>query len=180
MMNSGDDVGTDEVFSHWFREKRARETGRSDSKLLLFVTYYSDPRDRVPHTPEVCYRQGSATVQNMRTIAVERPAAMAGTGPLAARLIDVSQPGVELAVMYLIYCNGKVYHDREQVRWSIGMPGDAYTYFSKVEVVVRVMSDAEYDERIEQAVLLLKEGLQQLITTHYPSDAALQRKPGAS
>jgi hypothetical protein len=52
------------------------------------VSYYSDPRDTVPHTPEICYRQGGSVVRSIEVVDVEVPGLETGPEVIAAKMIE--------------------------------------------------------------------------------------------
>ncbi len=161
-------VGTDDAVRFVFEQKGPETEGRRDRDVLLFVTYYENPRSTIPHTPEVCYRQVGAIVNSMTTrpVTVEFP----GTGPrtVRTRLLDLSIDW-HAAVLYGLVCNGRVYHDRNQVRLRQGLPGDRSFYFAKVEVATNVRDGEDFAEAAERARLLFAEALKVLLADHFPS-----------
>ncbi len=177
-------IGTDGFVSRTFELKSATEV-RRDRDVLVFVTYYSNPRDTVPHTPEVCYRQAGAVVNSVRRIPVDTP----GLGPQHARieaaLLDVTpimrnQQGEYVAedwrqaLIYTFVCGGEFYPGREQVRVAIGLPGDRYSYFSKVEVSSACAPGEDFDEAVQRCRQMLREAMPLLIADHYPTKEDLR------
>ncbi len=88
-----DDVGTDDALRLVVEKKGAATEGRRELDTLLFVTYYNDPRDTIPHTPEVCYRQDGATVNAITPVYLDVDG-IDPTGPkrIKARLLDWRTP----------------------------------------------------------------------------------------
>jgi hypothetical protein len=172
-ISKDDEIGTDDWFEMAFRERG--DSSDDSGNTLLFVTYYSDPRDTIPHTPEVCYRQGGATVDSISTVTVETPLLGPDTPQIQARLLEISWLGRRRAIVYVMVCEDEIYHDRERTRLAIGLPGNKHTYFSKVEVVGPVIGDASYDEVVERCKRLLAEVLPVLQRDHYPLGEDLQR-----
>ncbi len=178
-------VGTDDFINWTFELKDNVGEARRDFDVLLFVTYYSNPRDTVPHTPDVCYRQAGAVVNSVRRISVETP----GLGPqherIEAALLNVTpimrnQDGEYVAedwrqaLIYTFVCAGEFYPGREQVRLAIGLPGDRYSYFSKVEVTSSCPPGEDFDEAVERCRHLLREALPLLVADHYPTKEDLR------
>lgn len=159
------DIGTEEIL--WLDLAEKRSDGEP-IRIALFVTYYSDPRDKVPHTPEVCYRQSGAAVNNIRTIKLDVPGLGEGATPVEARALDLDQAGGEGVLVYLFCANGEFRHDRDQVRWLIGRPGDPYVFFSKIEVVATCQSDADKARALAACKQLLAEALPVLVNKHFP------------
>ena len=164
-----DDIGTDEWIAYVFTE--ADDAKR---EYILFVTYYSDPRDSIPHTPEVCYRQAGGVVQGDRRRPLPIPDHPELTG-LTARELDIRQTGDRIAVVYVIVCNRKVFTGRESARLEIGRPGDKRTFFSKVEVVSIVPPGVPFEEAADRATALLAETLPILYDDHFATRADLAR-----
>ena len=81
-------------------------------------------------------------------------------------------------VVYVIVSNGRFYRDREAVRFSIGWPGDKYTYFSKVEVATNCPKGMPFEEAVERVTRLVGEALTILIEDHFPTKEDLRRKAG--
>lgn len=166
-------VGTDDALRLAF-EPRGNVSRKRHEDTLLFVTYYSDPRDTVPHTPEVCYRQVGSIIHDMQTVTIPLRGAGAGPGSVEALMLDVEPPGWHGALVYVFVCNGRVYHDRNTVRREIGWPGDRRVYFSKVEVVSPCDGD-DCRGALERASALLAEALPVLMRDHFPGREAVER-----
>ena len=174
---TADDLGTEDWIKLHFAKRGSGSAHRSDRDLILFVTYYSDPRDQVPHTPEVCYRQGGDVVRSIRTISLDTPGLAPDIPEIQVRLLDIDQKNLRIALVYLFCCNGKFYFDRERLRLAIGMPsGDRYTYFSKVEVLTMVTRDETFEDAVGRCKQLLADALPILLTDHYPDTRDLKRR----
>ena len=63
-------IGTEDVVMWTFELRELGPEPPRELDVMLFVTYYSNPRDTVPHTPEVCYRQAGAVVHSVEAIPV--------------------------------------------------------------------------------------------------------------
>lgn len=174
------DLGTEDWIQFCLAKRGSENADRRDRDrdLVLFVTYYSDPRDGVPHTPEVCYRQGGKVVRSIRTISLDTPGLAPDNPKIRARVLDmVDENNVRIALVYLFCCNGRFYFDRERLRLAIGMPsGDKYTYFSKVEVITMVTLDETFEDAVGRCKQLLTDALPILVTDHYPATRDLKRR----
>ena len=145
--------------------------------------------DTLPHTPEVCYRQGGAVVNSVKTIPTDVP----GLGPdhasIDVRLLDITPIMINRgragtrervaeewrqALIYTFVCNGEFYPGREQVRLAIGLPGDRYTYFSKVEVSSACPPGEDFQEAVERCKRFMSEALPVLVSDHYPTKEDLR------
>lgn len=168
-------VGTDDVLRVCFKD--AENPDRRDLQVLLFVTYYSDPRDTIPHTPEVCYRQGGATVSRLWIEPIEVEVPGAEDGRITARAIDLELQGWDEVLLYTFCSNGKFYDDRLKVRWAMGMPGDRHVYFSKIEVVTSIAEGTTHADAVERCKRVLQEIIPVLVDDHYPTREDVSRRP---
>jgi len=177
LATSAADLGTEDWIKFHLAKRGSETEHRRDRDLTLFVTYYSDPRDQVPHTPEVCYRQGGDVVRSIRTIPLETPGLAPDTPEIEVRLLDIEQKNLRIALVYLFCCNGRFYFDRERLRLAIGMPSDEkYTYFSKVEVFTMVTLDETFEDAVGRCKKLLADTLPILLSDHYPATRDLKRR----
>lgn len=163
------DVGTDKYIKIRFDEKKRNILFRS---TFLFVTYYSDPNDQVPHTPDVCARQGGAILKSKSTITFDIPELGPDAAKVTANLLFFYEPkyDIDSIYIYLFYVSGKFRTTRDQVRWEIKRPGDKYVYFSKIESDALLYS--KYDDRdlvVEECKQLLREAIPVLINKHFPT-----------
>ena len=164
------DVETDEIWSGCFRATDPRyDTGEQHSST--FVTYYSDPRAQVTHTPEVCYPQAGLVVDLDDTV----PLDVTIPGPdgpiektISVRRLRVDQEPLNTVVMYLFWSNGRAYHERERLRFALAIPGDRYTYYSKIEVFTAITDDDTLQTATDRNLGLMRELLPHLIETYYP------------
>jgi len=166
-------VGTEEMFSLAF-EPREWDAAQGDRPtLVLFVTYYSDPDDTIPHTPEVCYRQAGGEVRRMITTSVDIPGRE--DTPVRAYALDIGVGDQDYSVVYFFYHNGRIVHDRERLRFIMSMPGDRYTYFSKVETATIRSPAMSFEDSIAPLVGLISEAVTELAAHHFPRDEDVRR-----
>ena len=158
-------VGTEE-YEVFNVQERGQTGGKGQAALVL--TYYSKPGDKVPHTPEVCYRQTGGVVRNLGYLMVPTP----GLGPdvpeIKARTLYLEQANSRAAIAYCFCANGDMLSDRLGVRLRIAWPGDKYVYFSKIEAVSRYGPDSEAAAAMERSKRLLAEALPILLERHFP------------
>ncbi len=151
----------------------------------LNVYYYTEDGSgktlRIPHTPEVCYRQSGHQVAAMGTVDIPTP----GFGParpsIGARYVRMSHPtevlNKDICVVYLFCVNGEFYDDREKARIHLALPWMRAVYFSKIECTVLVPDPGRLDASLDAARRLLGDALPELVQRHFPRaadiDAAL-------
>jgi len=167
-----DDAGTRD---HVLQRLQERDANGTDGQVILFVTYYSDPNDQVPHTPEVCYRQIGGVVRAIGSRTVELGQ---GDWPkrVEVRTVIVEQELANAAIAYVFCANGRFYTRRNEVRLALGWPGDKRVYFSKIEAVSRFERDEQPDLAMARACKLLSEVLPALLTRHFPRQADLKHR----
>lgn len=159
------DVGTDEILLKNFEFRQGQGPGRD---VILFVTYYADPNDKVPHTPEVCYRQSDTIIEQFTTTTLEVPALASQHPQIQAHMLIMRQPKSTAAIVYLFAVSGEFKYDREQVRWVLGRPGLKRGYFSKIEAISPFAVGEDPSQAIERSRRMLQEALPVLVEDHYP------------
>ena len=169
-----DDIETDEYLLTKFQRE---DTSKIPSEIILFVTYYSDPASKVPHTPDVCYRQAGTIVEKMENIEIDVPNLPSGDKQVKARLLMLKRPSGNQGVVIYSFCvEGLLRCTREQTRLVLGMPGNKYTYFSKVEVVSFLLPDVDPGATIAECKRLYAEAMVLLLSEHFPTREQLKRR----
>jgi len=139
-------------------------------QVELLVTYYNNPRDKVPHTPDVCSRQEGAIIRKLSTLILDVPALADKHSKIKCRLVIMDFETVSFADIYLFFVEGKFRHTREQVRWDLGKPGNSRTYFSKIEAAVVFPTGGDPSHAIQACKTMLAEALPILLSEHFPTD----------
>ena len=146
---------------HWPRHT----TG---APLVLFVTYYSDPASKVPHTPDVCYRQAGSVIDGLERAELDVSTLGAEHTPVTVRIMDFTQPHTYGVLMYVFCANGEFCATRNRVRWILGMPSQRRVYFSKIEVVAYYHEREQRPVALESCKQVMREALPVLIRDHFP------------
>jgi hypothetical protein len=145
------------------------------SLARLFVTYYSNQKDKVPHTPEVCLRQSGAVIKQVSTITVETPELAPAHPQIEACFVKASLKTGDEVIIYCFYVEGKFCSTRNQARLVLGIPGNKHTYFSKIETSAHVDNDSDLSEAIAICKKVLQESLLLLVNEHFPATEQLNR-----
>ncbi|MCB9850181.1 MAG: exosortase-associated EpsI family protein [Phycisphaerales bacterium] len=169
---SDNDVGTDDILL-----LRLQEAGADglDGQVLLFVTYYSDPDDKVPHTPEVCYRQIGGVVRSIGSAPITLSASRSPK-QTTARSVVIEEPAVDAVIAYLFCTNGRFETSRNAVRLAMGLPGDKRVYFCKIEAVTSSPRGADADPAMARCRKLLGEAIPVLINDFLPTQEDLRKR----
>lgn len=152
-----------------------KKTGGAEPVLAnLFVSYYSNPQDKVPHTPDVCYPGQGAVAKKMEAIMLDTPQLAPRYPQVPGRFIIFQWPERSEVVIYCFCAEGNFRDNREQVRWIIGMPGNRRTYFSLIKVGVFYPLNGDSAQAVEVCKTLLRETLAVLLSEHFPDKEQLK------
>lgn len=153
------ELGTEEYGFFTLTEKESPGTA-----ITLGLTYYCSPGDKVPHTPEVCYRHSGYLVKDISSCRI----AVNGQPDVSATTVVMAGQDSDIVVVYLFHSNGAFYQTRNQVRWVVLRPGDEHIYFSKIEAANIIPSGSDPLPAIERCRELLGEVIPVLIADHLP------------
>ncbi|MFC1676767.1 hypothetical protein ACFL3G_06860 [Planctomycetota bacterium] len=174
---SKDDIETDE----YARIHLGRKGAVEDERAWLFVTYYSDPNSKIPHTPEVCYRQKGSIIKKLSTILIDTPLLAPKQPQVKAKLLIMEDSGLVIVLIYCFSVEAQIEDSREQARWIVGKPGNRYTYFSKVETSVYYSkgdassSDDKLTKSVEMCKKLFQEVFPILVKEYFPTSEQVRR-----
>ncbi len=168
-----EELGTSE---YMFVEFTRRVTDSRPEQVKLFASYYSDPKDKVPHTPDVCYPPQGAVVVKMGPIELDVPGVPSGHDRIPLRHIEFKWPERNEVVMYCFCVEGRIRYDREQVRWIMGKPGNKHTYFGLIMVGADFPHGSSATAAEERCRTLLREALPILLRDHYPAREQVERQ----
>ncbi len=170
---SAEEIGTEEYTYITFQRK---DKLKSPQQIVLFITYYSDPRDKVPHTPEVCSRQAGAIVRRLTTTTIDIPESGQAVSPIEAKLLILDQQKQSSLTLYVFCVEGLFRHDREQVRWIIGKPGNRHVFFSKIEVAALLPANGDTQAAFEACKEVLSQMIPVLVNDYFPTKEQIQNR----
>jgi hypothetical protein len=161
------DVGTPDTLLRTYTD--------GPNAYILFVTYYSNQRETIPHTPEVCYRQAGALVNSSSNVQLALPPKEGDSAvrTVEAKLLDIQADGTRRALVYVLCCEGAYRNDRESARIALGMPGNRRTYFSKIEASAILSEGEDFPAAAQRARKLLESVIPELERTHFPTQQQL-------
>jgi len=165
-------------YINWVLEDTSQ--GESETVLRwarLFVSYYTDSPDQVPHVPEACYLGAGFSPAGGGTESFEMPemAALGYDTTVPYRALTFTKPADvgerSETVVYTFGVNNVIRADRNGVRQAMSNLTDKYAYFCKVEVAFGLSSqysDPEREDVIVAARKLFRLILPVLIRDHWP------------
>lgn len=167
------EVGTDNAF---LAKLLRYDSSEAVSFAALFVTYYSNPKEKVPHTPDVCSRQAGAIVKSLSTITLEIPELSPENSQIPASLVLTDEGKGNRSIIFFFVSEGRIQPDRKRCRWSLSKPGNRYTYFSKVEVHTNYSEDSDLGEALKLSETMIREALPILLTEYFPQKEQLKHR----
>jgi len=174
--HSDDEVGGDDMLSLRVQERTA--TGLAGQAYLV-VTYYSDPEDSVPHTPEVCYRLLGAKIKSVASKRLELDS-NALPASIVVRTVVAEESGATAVIAFAFCANAQYFTQRNEVRLEMGMPGDKRWYFAKIEVVARADSGEDTAPVLDRCLRLMGEALPELAMHYFPSRDDVSKRQSLS
>lgn len=169
-------LGTEQYIS-WLLEDTSR--GERDPMRVahLFITYYSGGREKVPHTPDVCYLGSGYRPARPHENIERRVSSLAGRfDEIPLRVLTFQKTAVhdhrQVSVVYTFFVNGTFAVDSRWVRVLLNNLQNHYAFFSKVEVSFPF---ATREETIDGAARLLDTLLPILIERHWPDFEEAER-----
>jgi len=169
-----DTLGTDQYIQWVLKDESKKGSERPADYVHLFVTYYTDQPDQVPHVPEVCYMGGGGyTLKQSNIQEVDIPALGEGV-TIPVQILEFERASfakIETKiVMYLFSANGEFIAHRRGVQKTVGNPYNTYAYFSKVELAFGLSSvQPTREEAIESGERFLKKVIPVLVEDHWPN-----------
>ncbi len=154
--------------------------------VILQVYYYSNDghTPRIPHTPEVCYRQHGNEVAIMGNTSLRVPMPDGTEQEIPVKYLKIRQDfqgrQQDGCVMYTFCVNGEFLHDRELARIKMAMPWNRAIYFAKIECLASVPRDGDFEKAVEAARCMLTDAIPEIVAGHLPKDADLKAAVAAT
>lgn len=163
-------LGTDEYLI-----MKLNRIGQKNDSATVFITYYSDPKDKVPHTPEMCFTQGGAVIKETSVVTLETAELGKEYSQTQGRLLifDIPKSNSDEVVLYCFCAEGEFRLSRNQTRLVLSKPGNRYTYFCKIEIRSVCPSDKDHTESTERCKTLFREVLAVLLKEYLPGKEQL-------
>jgi len=168
-----DDIETDEYFfAHLLKPVINKE-----KKGQLFITYYSDPGSKVPHTPDVCGRQAGAVVKDISILTIDTPQLPPKYPKIKVCSVIMQHANEpERVTIFCFYVEGEFTASRNKARLILGKPGNRYTFFSKIESIAFFEKNEGPAEAIEMCKKLITESLVILLEEYFPTREQIKHR----
>jgi hypothetical protein len=158
-----DALGTKMYLSRIYRDNTL-EQGAPGRYITLHMAYYTGKPDTVPHVPERCFVAGGASPINQGRTQIQLKGSAIQKSDDHWRIYTSKDPnGIRLEqnpinatvftfmptrdsttqanVIYFFSCNGKFFATPEAVRLKGFDPRDTHSYYCKIEVLLRDVTD---------------------------------------
>jgi len=160
------DLGTEEYIEWHLRDTRIDDANRA--YISLFVTYYTDVLDQVPHVPEECHNQAGSTMASDGVIEMRSGV---GDETIEIRRLGFNRPKVldrQDYVYYVINVNGSFFTGRLGARIKMSDSDDTHLYYSKVEITFSGRDEKELPQLDRRAKELMDATSKELFKSYWP------------
>ncbi len=161
------ELGTEEYIEWSLSDPRVKDS--SKAKVSLFLTYYTNVQDQVPHVPEECYYQGGM-IKTDDEAQSWTLSALPGE-EIAVRRLGFARrdrPDANSLVYYTINVNGMFFADRQDARFKLKSFNETHLYYSKVEIAFQGYSKDDLEVLDERARELMDITVKELFDEHWP------------
>lgn len=164
------ELGTNEYIQWTLRDKRIKN--RSDATVSLFITYYTNVQDQIPHVPEECNPQAGLVSAGDDTMTFHIDSLDEDIGVRRLAFLPKREVEIKNVVYYTINVNGTFHSGRQTARLKMSDPFDTHLYYSKVEIMFPGRRNAEDPELDRRAKELMNEVIQLLFDDYWPPRGA--------
>ena len=160
------ELGTEEYIEWTIRDKRISDTNLAT--VSLFITYYTNVQDQVPHVPEECNPQAGLVAAGDDTLEFRIDAIDQAIPVRRLAFLPKKEVRAKNVVFYTINVNGTFHAGRQTARFKMGDPFDTHLYYSKVEIMFPGREDANDPELVRRATELFNASIGVLFEDHWP------------
>jgi len=160
------ELGTDEYIEWQLRDRRI--DNEADAIVALFVTYYTNVQDQVPHVPEECYNQGGQVVGDDETLEFTIDSLGEKIPVRRLSFFEQRRPKLKDYVYYTISVNGTFHSGRQTARLKMGYPTETHLYYSKIEITFPNRIEKDIPSLDRRAAELMDATIRVLFEDHWP------------
>ena len=171
-LKTTDDIGTDEYL---LLKMKRKSYGHKVESAVLFITYYSNPGDKIPHSPDVCNRQAGAIIKKLSPVTLHIPELAPEYSKVEASLLLLQKQKREEVIIYTFFAEGQFCSSRNRARWVISKPGNRHVYFSKIEAIVPFPMGGNPQPAIALCKELITQAIPILVKEYFPTRQQIKR-----
>ena len=160
------ELGTDEYIEWTLRDKRISHP--KDAIVNLFITYYTNVQDQIPHVPEECNPQAGLVQDGDETLTFHVDCLDEDISVRRLAFLPKKEVEAKNVVYYTINVNGTFHSGRQTARLKMADPFDTHLYYSKVEIMFpgrTKVDDPELDRRAKE---LMNTSIDVLFADYWP------------
>lgn len=140
----------------------------------IHAAYYSQPGSKVPHTPDVCYRQAGSIIKEIQKIPINLSPVANNPETIDVTLVRLEQKEAEMVILFCFIAEGQIANSRTKVRLITSKPGNSRTYFCKVEASCSYPKGSAPKPYIETAGTLMERLVPKLLDEYLPTEEMLK------
>ncbi|MCB9853962.1 MAG: exosortase-associated EpsI family protein [Phycisphaerales bacterium] len=160
------ELGTEEYIEWTLRDRRVKE---KDGNLVnLFVTYYTNVQDQVPHVPEECNPQAGLIPAGDDSLTFHMDSLDEDIDVRRLAFLPKKEEQLKNVVYYTINVNGTFHNGRQTARLKMADPRDARLYYSKLEIMFSGRLNAVDPELDRRAKELMDATIGVLFENYWP------------
>ena len=160
------ELGTDEYIEWTLRDRRVED--KNDAVVSLFVTYYTNVQDQVPHVPEECNPQAGLIPAGDDSLRFHIDSLGEEIAVRRLAFLPKKDQRIKNVVYYTINVNGTFHNGRQTARLKMADPRDTHLYYSKVEIMFFGRLNAEDPELDRRAKALMDATIRVLFKDYWP------------
>lgn len=160
------ELGTDEYIEWTLRDKRIAD--KNDALVNLFITYYTNVQDQVPHVPEECNPQAGLVPSGDDTIDIRIDSLDEDISVRRLGFLPKKEIRVKNIVYYTINVNGAFHSGRQGARLEMADPLDTHLYYSKIEIMFSGRTRNDDPELDRRAAELMNMTIDALFKDYWP------------
>lgn len=161
------ELGTEEYIEWTLRDTRI--SNQNDALVSLFVTYYTNVQDQVPHVPEECNPQAGLVSAGDDTLELRMDALDRSIPVRRLAFLPKKEVRAKNVVYYTINVNGTFHAGRQTARVAMGDPFDTHLYYSKVEIMFPSRDRSDDPNLDRRAQELMDSTIDVLFRDHWPA-----------
>ncbi|MCA9254225.1 MAG: exosortase-associated EpsI family protein [Phycisphaerales bacterium] len=160
------ELGTDEYIEWTLSDRRVKD--RNDAIVSLFITYYTNVQDQVPHVPEECNPQAGLIPAGDDSLKFRIDSLDEEIDVRRLAFLPKKEQNIKNVVYYTINVNGTFHSGRQTARLKMADWRDTRLYYSKVEIMFPGRTSVDDPELDRRARELMDASIRVLFDDYWP------------